>query len=210
MNNFVLLTTRGLVGLKDLKGAVLKKFLGLLIEGLALGFITGLCLAGLAALIYRSSVHPADGATFSSYFLAVGGLLGCVAGWCCALQFILNRLMDSLVRSVARLVPLTTGQVGAEWAGKIERFLTEVLRPMPALLRRAVEFFMLARFARYEKANRALQKAGKKYPERSQDPEWLAAVALHYFLEPVWAVFYGAYVILLLIACVFWSLPFIR
>ncbi len=196
--------------LKDLKGASLKKFLGLLIEGLVLGFVTGLCLAGLAALAYRSSAHPAPGSTFSSYFLVVGGFLGCVAGWCFALQLILNRLMNSLVQSVARLVPLTTGQVGAEWAGKIEQFLTEVLRPMPPLLRKAVEFFMLARFARYERANRALQKAGKKYPARSQDPEWLAAVALHYFLEPVWAVFYGTYVILLLVACVFWSLPFIR
>jgi hypothetical protein len=123
---------------------------------------------------------------------------------------ILNRLMNSLVASVSRLVPLTTRQVGAEWAAKIEQFLNEVLKPMPSLLRRAVELFMLARFARYERANRALLKAEKKHPLQSQDPEWLAAVALHYFLEPVWAVFYGAYAILLLIASVFWSLPFIR
>jgi hypothetical protein len=185
----------------------LKKFVGLLIEGFVLGFVTGLCLAGLVALAYRMSAHTG---TFSAYFLVVGGLLGCVAGWCFALQLILNRLMNSLVASVSRLVPLTTRQVGAEWAAKIERFLNEVLKPMPSLLRRVVEFFMLARFARYERANRALLKAEKKHPLQSQDPEWLAAVALHYFLEPVWAAFYCAYAILLLIACVFWSLPFIR
>jgi hypothetical protein len=77
MHNFVLWAPEGLGWLNDPKGAGLRKFLGLLIEGLVLGFVTGLCLAGLVALAYRLSAH-ASGAIFTSYFLVVGGFLGCV------------------------------------------------------------------------------------------------------------------------------------
>jgi hypothetical protein len=188
----------------------LKKFFGLLIEGMVLGLVIGFCLAGLVALFYKGLKAGGPTGYFTSYFLAVGGLMGCVAGWCFSLQLILARLLDSLVQSVARLVPLTSRVVGAEWAGKMDKFLNEVLSPMPALLRKSVEFFMAARFTHYERVNRALQKAGKKHPAQSENPEWLAAVALGYFLEPVWAVFWGAYVILLFIALFLWSLPFIR
>ena len=191
----------------------MKKFIGLLVQGMLLGLVLGLCLAGLAALFYRRWKGMGGNAPvfyFASYFLVVGGLLGSVGGWCLALQMILGRLLDSLIRSTARLVPLSFARVEEGWLGRIEVFAREVLGPMPSPFRRMAEFLVRDRFSNIPRANRALEKAGKKHPLQSQDPEWLAAVALHYFLGPVWAVFYGVYVILLLIACFFWSLPFIR
>jgi len=191
----------------------MNKLISVFAQGIFLGLGTGLCLAGLVGILYRATAGaalPGYTSHFSTYFLVVGGLMGLVAGWCLALQMVLNRLMTSLVFTVSQLIPLTARQVGGEWSEKMEMFFDEVLRPLPAIFRKVVEALMTARFRHYERVNRALGKAGKKFPDKSQDPQWLAMVALHYCLEPLWFVFFGVYAVIFLAACVFWGLPFIR
>jgi len=190
----------------------MKKFLSVFAQGVLLGLGLGLCLAGLVGILYRvtGGAIPRTPGYFSTYFLVVGGLMGLVAGWCLALHMVLNRLLASLVATVSQLIPLTTRQVGVEWAEKMEMFFDEVLRPLPSIFRKVAETLMVMRFRHYDRVNRALDKAGRKFPNKGQDPQWLAAVALHYFLEPLWFVFYGAYGVIFLVACLFWSLPFFR
>jgi hypothetical protein len=190
----------------------LKKYIGLLAKGMGLGLVLDLCLAGAVGLIYRA-IHSAEPlphyGRVNLYFFMVGGLMGLVGGWCLSLQMILAGLLSTLFLKISELVPLTAAAVTEEWANKMEIFFREVLRPLPSFFSKIVETFLVVRFRDYARVNRAIDKAKQKEPLPTYSPEWMSQVALHFFLEPLWVVFYGAYVILFVITCVFWGLAFL-
>ncbi len=190
----------------------MKKYIGLLARGMGLGLALGLCLAGAAGLLYRA-VHSAEPIPryghVNLYFFVVGGLMGLVGGWCLSLQMILSGLLSTLFLKISELVPLSASTVTEEWASKMEIFFVEVLKPLPSFFSRIVETFLVVRFRDYGRVNRAIDKAKRKEPLKTYSPEWMSQVALHFFLEPLWVVFYAAYVILFMITCVFWGLAFL-
>lgn len=189
----------------------MKKYIGLFAKGIGLGLGLGLCLAGAVGLLYRA-IHSADAnphyGRATVYFVVVGGLMGLIGGWCLSLQMILGGLLSTLFLRISELVPVPAGAVTEEWGNKMEMFFQEVLKPMPSLFHKIVESFLVVRFRDYAKINRAIDKAKRKKPAATYSPEWMSQVALHFFLEPLWLFFYGAYVILFLSCCVFWSLAF--
>ncbi len=186
----------------------MKKMAGIFIQGIALGSILGLCLAEGLALIFRVTHGTTVGHT-TLYFLVVGGLMGFLGGWCLALQMVLNHLLSLLFFQISQLVPLTGSVIGEEWVSRMETFFREVLRPMPKLFGRLVNYFLVTRFRDYGRVNRSIEKAKKQQRLQAYSPEWTARVVLHYFLEPLWAFFYTAYVILFGVTCVLWSIPFL-
>jgi len=189
----------------------MRKVLGFFAKGMGLGLGMGFCLAGAVGLVYRAfhgaDLHPHDERA-AVYFLVVGGLMGLIGGWCLSLQMILGSLLSTLFLRISQLVPVPAAAVTEEWADKMEGFFREVLQPMPSLFHKIVEAFLVVRFRDYGKINRAIEKAKRGNPAAATTPEWMSQVALHYFLEPLWLFFYGAYVILFLSCCVFWSLAF--
>ena len=189
----------------------MKKVIIFFAKGIGLGLGIGLCLAGAVGLVYRA-VHSADVNPHferaSIYFMVVGGLMGLIGGWCLSMRMILEGLLSTLFLRISELVPVPAAAVTEEWAGKMEIFFREVLEPMPSLFHKIVEAFLVVRFRDYAKINRAIEKAKRKKPMASYSPEWMSQVALHFFLEPLWLFFDGAYVILFLICCVLWSLAF--
>ena len=211
----------------------MKKFIGLFAQGIGLGLGLGLCLAGLVALIYRA-VHSGEANLHFEhtliYFLVVGGLMGVIGGWCLSLQMILGGLLSTLFLKIAELVPMpaqvadfpsesaqpnlgsrlvaSTLVVGEEWAKKMETFFREIIQPFPGFFRKFIEWIFILRFEDYGRINRALDKAKKKGDTERANTQWMSMVVLHYLLEPLWVLFYAAYVILFLISCIFWSFPF--
>jgi hypothetical protein len=189
----------------------LKRFVLSFIQGIGLGLGIGLCLAGAVAILYRSihGVSPHSGSVMV-YFFVVGGLTGFLGGWALALQMVIGNLLSSLMLKILELVPLPASEVGEEWGKKIEFFFHEILKPVPGLLQKFAEFFLVARFADYSRLNRAINRAKQKTPLQRYSPQWMSLVVLHYFLEPLWVIFYIVCAILFLIACVIWSFPFFR
>ena len=213
----------------------MKKFIGLFAKGMGLGLGIGLCLAGAVALVYRA-IHSGDAtpvpARTQIYFFVVGGLMGLVAGWCLSLQMVLGGLLSTLFLKVSELVPMavqvadsplesaqpnlgsrlvaSTLVVGEEWAKKMEIFFREVIQPFPGFFRKFIEWVFILRFENYGRINRALEKAKRKKQDQAPTTQWALMVVLHYLLEPLWLLFYIAYVILLLVSCVFWSFAFIK
>lgn len=199
--------------IKAVKGSGLKKYLGLLARGIGLGVGIGLCLAGAVGLIYRAvhsgepDFHPEHAIL---YLLVVGGLMGCLGGWCFALQLVLGNLLSTLFLKISELVPLSAATVGSDWAKKMETFFSEVLKPMPAFVQKLVHFLFIVKFQDYDRINEALERAKGKEKLESYSPQWMSQVALAFFLQPLWIFFYIAYAILFLISCLFWSFPFFR
>ncbi len=189
----------------------MKKFIGLFVQGIGLGLGLGLCLAGLVALIYRAAHSGEVNLHFEHtaiYFLVVGGLMGVIGGWCLSLQMILGGLLSTLFLKIAELVPMPAQVVGEEWAKKMETFFREIIQPFPGFFRKFIEWIFILRFEDFGRINRALDKAKRKGDTERANTQWMSMVVLHYLLEPLWLFFYAAYVILLLISCVFWSFPF--
>ena len=191
----------------------MKKVLGLLFQGVGLGFGIGLCLAGAVGLVFRAIYGGAPDFHMTRpliYFFVVGVLMGLLGGWCLAVQMILGNLLTSLFLKIFELVPMPAQVVGDEWGKKMETFFQEVLKPFPGFFRKFVEFFFLSRFDDYDRINRSLDKARQKHPAQKFSPQWMAMVVLGYFLEPLWIIFYIIYAILFLASLVFWSFPFFR
>lgn len=181
------------------------------IQALTLGVAVGLCLAGGLALLY-GALHPAQGPGTKGPFLylyLVGGVMGLLAGWTFALQRVLDHLLALLFQAVARLVPLTAGALGQEWTTKIQVFFQEVLKPFPRFFQWIMTRFFVSRFKDPDRLNKALGKAQKQQHLSSYSPEWMARVALHYFLEPLNAAFLVFYVIFFVLTAIFWAIPFI-
>jgi hypothetical protein len=191
----------------------LKKYLALLAQGIGLGLLIGLCLAGAVGLVFRAvhsgepDFHPERAIL---YLLIVGGMMGFLGGWCFALQMLLGNLLSSLFIKISELVPLSAASVGEDWAKKMETFFTEVLKPMPAFFRKVVHFLFVARFQEYDRLNEALETAKGKEKMKAYSPQWMSQVALGFFLKPLWVFFYITYAVLFLISCIFWSIPFFR
>jgi hypothetical protein len=191
----------------------MKKYFAMLLQGIGLGIGVGLCLAGAVSLLYQRT-HAVSGFFFGGevtiYMIVIGGFIGTLAGWCLALQWVLADLMKVLVLKISTLVPLATSRIGGEWAGKMEMVFREILKPLPGLFGRFVNYFLVRRFKDHDRANRALEKVQKANPGRVYTPEGMAQLALGYYLVPLWKFFYITYVVLFLICCFFWALPFFR
>jgi hypothetical protein len=189
----------------------MKKLIILFVKGIAFGLGLGLCLAGALGLLYRA-LHGAEVNAHITramiYFFIVGTVMGTLGGWCLGLQMILVNLLSALFMKILELVPLPVSEVGADWGKKIEIFFEEVLKPMPGIFRKFVEFFLVVRVEDYARVNRAIARAKQKEPLQKFSPQWASLVVLHYFLEPLWIIFYIVYAILFLITCVIWSFPF--
>ena len=191
----------------------MKKYITLLAQGIGLGIGVGLCLAGAVCLLYQKTHGVA--AYFQTkdvtiYVMVIGVFIGTLAGWCLALHWVLMDLMNTLVLKISQLVPLVSSRISEEWSRKMETFFREVLKPLPGLFGSFVNYFLVMRFKDFNRANRALGKVQKKNPGRVYTPEGLAQLALHYYLEPLWNVFYAAYAVLFLACCFLWALPFFK
>ncbi len=175
-------------------------------QALILGIAVGLCLAGGLGLLYgalRGSPGPMP------YFYLVGGVMGFLAGWAFALQRVLDHFLSLLFQAVAQLVPLTAGAIGKEWTEKIQVFFHEVLKPFSRFFQWIMTRFFVSRFKDSDRLNRALGRARKHTPAGLATPEGMVRVVLHYFLEPLTAVFLIFYAILFILTAVFWAIPFI-
>src|ERR1041384_3612292 len=183
-------------------GGKVKQFALVFARGIGLGLGIGLCLAGAVAIFYRATHAPGPQGTATAvlvYLLVVGGLMGMLGGWALALQMVFSNALASLFMKIAELVPVPATEVGEGWAGKMETFFREVLQPMPPFFRKFVNFFMVARFHEYGRINRAIDKAKRRGGQPSYSSEWMSRVALHYFMEPLWILFYIVYAVLFLI-----------
>jgi hypothetical protein len=179
------------------------------IQALVLGLAVGICLAGGLGLLY-SALHPGPGPRGPIlYFYLVGGVMGFLAGWAFALQRVFDHLLALLFKTVAQLIPMTAGAMGKEWTTKIQVFFQEVLKPFPPFFQWIMTRFFVSRFKDPDRLNKALGKAQKQQHLSSFTPEWMAGVALHYFLEPLNAAFFVVYVILFILTAIFWAIPFI-
>jgi hypothetical protein len=177
-------------------------------RGIALGLAIGVCLAGVVGLLYRTVHSPDASPLVYFYFFSVGSVMGLIGGWCLSLQMTVNEVLSSLFLKISEKVPAPAAAVTEEWAKKMEGFFAEGLKPLPSLLRKIVAAFLAVRFRDYTKINRVIEKAKQRTPVATYSPEWMSQVALRFFLEPVWLFFYGAYGVLFLVSCVFWSLAF--
>jgi hypothetical protein len=191
----------------------MKKYFAMLLQGIGLGIAAGLCLAGAASLLYQNTRATGGfyfGGDVTIYMIVIGAFIGTLAGWCLALQWVLMDLMNVLVARISALVPLAASHIGGEWAGRVEMVFREVLKPLPGLFGRFVNYFLVRRFKDHDRANRALEKVREKNPDRIYSPEGLAQLALGYYLMPLWKFFFVTYAVLFLVCCFFWALPFFR
>lgn len=190
----------------------MKKYLILFAKSLALGLGVGLVLAGALGVLYRS-LHSGD-PTFQPgrvplYLSIVGGLLGALVGWGMALQVSLEGLLSTLFLRISEKVPVPAAKVGNEWGGKMESVFRQVLEPLPGLVQKFLQIFLVARFSQVDHLNQAVERAKGKQPNASYTPQWYSQVILGYFLRPVKVLFWGTYAILTVVCLILWCLPFL-
>ncbi len=191
--------------------AVLSSFIRIFIQAIGLGLGVGLVLSGALAVIYHG-LHPGLGSGLSIpylYLYFVGAVMGLFAGWALALQRVLNHLFTILFQTAAQLVPLSVDRINREWTDKIQEFFQEVLKPFPKIFQWVMVRFFISRFKDPDRLNRAFTRTQNQSLAKLNTIEGMTRTALHYFLEPLYVAFTLVYVMLSILAIIFWAIPFI-
>jgi type IV secretory pathway TrbD component len=176
-------------------------------RGFALGLLLGTLLGFLASVCQDALGLPH---LYLAFDLWVGAFFGLVAGWCFALQTVLNKTLKELFGFLSKQVPWMADAMASDWLTRLRDLFAGYSSQTKGAPKWFLGRWVLSRLSKVEPFLEAVLRMKSSWKkDHPPTPQELAFEAMTILLSPLDAAFAAAYALLLMGAVLFWSLPFL-